>query len=337
MGTIADKTSALANTKADIKAALQEQGQQVSDVFSTYGDAIRAIAPGVSSFNGRTGEVTPGSDDYSAGMIKFTDGQTFQQKYDAGQLTGPQGPAGSNGQDGSPGQNGADGEDGGYYQPSVDGSGNLTWTASKPGMPAVSGANIKGATGPAGTNGKDATINGVNALTLEVVEGAGIVGKQTGDTFKIDATELFQSVSDGKTAIAAAITDKGVATAADATFQQMATNIGQIETNGSVIEVNYLDFWDNIGDDRNYSVLFCFSNFFSNFIVNITDGVKYQNVRIEEYNAELNVTFDGETIYVTEVNSGLPVMKISFGYDGGYYYEQNDVLPEEPQLRYFIM
>lgn len=224
MGTIADKTSALANTKADIKAALQEQGQQVSDVFSTYGDAIRAIAPGVSSFNGRTGEVTPGSEDYSASMIKFTDGQTFQQKYDDGQLTGPAGANGSNGQDG---------EDGGYYKPAVDGSGNLTWTASKSGMPAVSGANIKGATGPAGTNGtdgKDATINGVNALTLEVVEGAGIVGTQTGTNFKIDATELFQSVSDGKSAVAAAITDKGVTTAADATFQQMAANIGQIQT-----------------------------------------------------------------------------------------------------------
>lgn len=128
---------------------------------------------GVTTFNGRKGEVSPGADDYSASMIKFTDGQTFQQKYDSGQLTGP---AGTN-----------------------------------------------------GTDGKDATINGVNALTLEVVEGAGIVGTQTGTTFKIDATELFQSVSDGKSAIAAAITDKGVETAADATFQEMAGNIEQIQ------------------------------------------------------------------------------------------------------------
>lgn len=90
--------------------------------------------------------------------VKFTDGQNFQQKYDSGQLTGPAGADGSNGQDGSPG---ADGEDGGYYRPAVDGSGNLTWTASKAGMPAVSGANIKGAkgaTGPTGADGKAATI-----------------------------------------------------------------------------------------------------------------------------------------------------------------------------------
>ena len=41
--------------------------------------------------------------------------------------------------------------------------------------------------------------------------------------------ELFQSVSDGKTTVAAAITDKGVTTAATATFSTMATNIGQLK------------------------------------------------------------------------------------------------------------
>lgn len=40
--------------------------------------------------------------------------------------------------------------------------------------------------------------------------------------------KLFTSVSDGKQAVASAITDKGVPTAQDATFQQMADNIGQI-------------------------------------------------------------------------------------------------------------
>ena len=44
--------------------------------------------------------------------------------------------------------------------------------------------------------------------------------------------ELFQSVSDGKTLVANAITDKGVSTATDATFATMATNISKINTNG---------------------------------------------------------------------------------------------------------
>ena len=42
--------------------------------------------------------------------------------------------------------------------------------------------------------------------------------------------ELKTSVSEGKSLVAAAVTDKGVQTAADATFQQMATNIGNIST-----------------------------------------------------------------------------------------------------------
>lgn len=42
--------------------------------------------------------------------------------------------------------------------------------------------------------------------------------------------ETFQSVSNGKALLASAITDKGVSTSSDATFAQMAQNIGQIET-----------------------------------------------------------------------------------------------------------
>lgn len=43
-------------------------------------------------------------------------------------------------------------------------------------------------------------------------------------------TELFQSVSNGKRQVAAAITDKGVTTADDASFNTMAHNIGEIST-----------------------------------------------------------------------------------------------------------
>nr|DAF75161.1 MAG TPA: hypothetical protein [Caudoviricetes sp.] len=43
---------------------------------------------------------------------------------------------------------------------------------------------------------------------------------------------LKKSVSDGKTKVANAITDKGVETAADATFDVMASNISKIETGG---------------------------------------------------------------------------------------------------------
>lgn len=45
--------------------------------------------------------------------------------------------------------------------------------------------------------------------------------------------ELFQSVSDGKTLIAEAITDKGVETSATDTFENMSDNIRNIQTGGS--------------------------------------------------------------------------------------------------------
>lgn len=52
-----------------------------------------------------------------------------------------------------PAVSGLAGEDGGYYKPSVSESGELTWTASKVGMPAVAGANIMGPAGPQGAKG----------------------------------------------------------------------------------------------------------------------------------------------------------------------------------------
>ncbi len=43
MGTIANKLAKLKTTKAEIKAALEEAGQSVGDVFDTYPAAIRAV------------------------------------------------------------------------------------------------------------------------------------------------------------------------------------------------------------------------------------------------------------------------------------------------------
>lgn len=72
---------------------------------------------------------------------------------------------------------GAAGEDGGYYAPSVDSGGNLTWTASKAGMPQVSGANIKGLKGDAG----------VGIASIARTSGTGAAG--TTDTYTITLTD----------------------------------------------------------------------------------------------------------------------------------------------------
>lgn len=52
---------------------------------------------------------------------------------------------------------------------------------------------------------------------------------------------LFQSVSDGKSKIAGAITDKGVSTSATDTFDNMASNIRSISTIGGEIPEGYID------------------------------------------------------------------------------------------------
>lgn len=113
-------------------------------------------------------------------------------------FTGLKGADGANGQDGATGEQGpagTPGENGGYYTPAVDDDGNLTWTGSKSDMPAPAGANIRGpqgpqgepgaegAQGPAGADGAQATINGVNALTLEAT--GGLTGQQSGTTYTI--------------------------------------------------------------------------------------------------------------------------------------------------------
>lgn len=103
--------------------------------------------------------------------------------------TGPQGPAGQTGEagaQGAPGADGAPGEDGGYYTPGVDSAGNLSWTASKGGMPAVAGANIRGPAGADGAPGVAATINGVNSLTLAAGENVSL--EQSGSTLTISAS-----------------------------------------------------------------------------------------------------------------------------------------------------
>lgn len=105
--------------------------------------------------------------------IVFTDGENFQQKLDNGSLKGPKGDAGIQGETGPKGDigpvgpkgepgdkgpqgpigaTGAKGTDGFTWRPSVDGSGNLSWTKDSSST-TPSAANIKGPKGDAGTQG----------------------------------------------------------------------------------------------------------------------------------------------------------------------------------------
>ena len=104
----------------------------------------------------------------TANDVTFTDGDTFQGKYDKGQLTGPAGKDGPAGERGPAGPAGADG---------AQGPQGIQGPAGKDGA--------AGATGPAG---KDATINGVTALTLNAV--GGLKGSQSGSAYTLDGSGL---------------------------------------------------------------------------------------------------------------------------------------------------
>lgn len=54
--------------------------------------------------------------------VKFTDGETFQQKYDSGELTGPQGDKGDPGDKGDKGDTGPAGADGAQGPAGADGA-----------------------------------------------------------------------------------------------------------------------------------------------------------------------------------------------------------------------
>ncbi|MFD2117244.1 hypothetical protein ACFSTH_13205 [Paenibacillus yanchengensis] len=76
----------------------------------------------------------------------------------------------------------------------------------------------------------DYPVTSVNAKTGAVTLDATDISATGGTNVQAEINSLKSSVSDGKSKVAGAITDKGVPTPADATFQTMADNIIDIET-----------------------------------------------------------------------------------------------------------
>lgn len=82
---------------------------KVGDGSSTYDELPWLSALAADVFDWAKAESKP---TYTANEIRFTDGDSFQDKYEAGELTGPQGPQGSIGPQGPKGDQGEKGDTG---------------------------------------------------------------------------------------------------------------------------------------------------------------------------------------------------------------------------------
>lgn len=83
-----------------------------------------------------------------------------------------QGAKGDTGAAGPQGPQGEAGEDGGYYTPSVSSNGNLTWTASKSGMPDAPAINIRGPKGDTGAQGPTGPAGAAGAAGEDGADGS---------------------------------------------------------------------------------------------------------------------------------------------------------------------
>lgn len=190
------------------------------DILGTY-DTLGALQSAVTQPSQGHMYNVGTSEPYTIYMWDTTEGEG--QWISQGQLqgakgdTGPQGPTGKTGPQGPPGEPGEDGADGaaaGFGTPTatVDnttGTPNVTVQASGPdtakvfafqftglkgadGAPGEDGApGQDGEDGQDGAPGNDATINGVNALTLQATNG--IVGNMSGSTYTISGENFLLS------------------------------------------------------------------------------------------------------------------------------------------------
>lgn len=117
------------------------------------------------------------------------------------------------------------------------------------------------------------------------------------------------AITDGKTAIAEAITDKGVSTSADATFEEMEANIRAIQSS-PVFETSLVQ----VIFDSSEAVMYCYQN------------GDFQILNIYVSGEEIEI--DKNSIFVMRVYSGAD--QSGGGSSGGSIFILDSLFPEDP-------
>ncbi len=148
---------------------------------------------------------------------------------------------------------------------------------------------------------------------------------------KTEIDNLKNSVSDGKSSIASAITNNGVTTASDATFATMATNIGTVATN----KYNEGDVAGQATAKLEYEPKSAEVDKAGNVTVKNADGTaKLETITTNSYNAGVTATkvgtataanvlsgktfTNGSTVGATGTMKNNGAVQASVGYDGTY-------------------
>lgn len=118
-----------------------------------------------------------------------------------------------------------DGEDGGYYEPNVDAAGNLTWIPSKDGMFIITGQNIKGPKGDAGTS-----------VTIEEITQSTEPGGENVVKFSDENTLTINNGKDGYTPV------RGVDYYTEADKEEMVQAVSDLIANDDFI--TYTNLFD---------------------------------------------------------------------------------------------
>ena len=250
----------------------------------------------------------------NADQITFSDGQTFQAKLDAGTLkgdkgdTGVQGPQGIQGETGPTGATGPQGPQG---PAGANGQDGLTTAIS------VNGTTYTHSNGTITLPNYPTVVSTANGITI-----ADTAGNFTATNVEGALAELFQSVSNGKTLIASAITDKGVATSNTDTFQQMATNISSISTGEVNVgdEIMTLSNKEIVLDRYQDRIIALPLDTFANALSNATIWQNFGDSISSNYNISINEAWHNligaESAYsgITRYNNALTGSEIS---DGG--------------------